>query len=93
MGLFDVEIEVPGEVEEWVAIPSGVASLSAATEDLVALIVGEVVRREDGDDPVVEVRVGSDILLIEIPNRRSELSVKEFISFRVPELQLYPYDL
>lgn len=94
VGQFDVEIEVPEEVAEWTAIPSGDTSLSEAIgAESGSLITGEVVRFDDGDDSVVEVRVGSDILLIEIPNRRSELPTEGLISFRAPEIQLYPYDL
>ncbi|WP_326582015.1 hypothetical protein OG889_25145 [Streptomyces sp. NBC_00481] len=93
-GRFDVELEVPEEVAEWTAADSGAASLSeAAGTGRAALITGQVVRYDDGDDPVVEIRVGSDILLIEIPNRRSELVRDGFISFRTPELRLYPYEL
>lgn len=93
-GQFDVEIEVPEEVTEWVTAPSSTASLSkVAGTDLVTLVTGEVVKFNDDDDPVVGIRVGSDIILIEIPNLRSELPIKGFISFQVPELQLYPYDL
>lgn len=93
-GQFDVEIEVPEEVAEWTAAPSGGTSLSEAMgSEPGSLITGEVVRCGDGDDSVVEVKVGSDILLIEIPNRRSELPVGGLISFRSPEIQLYPYDL
>ncbi|MFJ7056993.1 hypothetical protein ACK8N7_11680 [Streptomyces griseobrunneus] len=91
---FDVEIEVPEEVAEWALVSAGVTSLSeVAGVAPAALIVGSVVRFDDGDDSVVEIRVGSDILLIEITNRRSELLVESLISFRAPEVQLYPYDL
>lgn len=93
VGQFDVEIEFPEEVADWTAGPSGVTSLSEAGADSATLITGRVVRFGDGDDSVVEIRVGSDILLIEIPNRRPELTVEGFISFRAPEIQLYPYDL
>ncbi|WP_329092256.1 hypothetical protein [Streptosporangium sp. NBC_01469] len=93
-GQFDIEIEVPEEVAEWAAVPSGVTSLSeAAGAEPVALITGEVVRFNDSDDSVIEIRVGTAILLIEIPNRRSELSVEGLISFQAPEIQLYPYEL
>ncbi|MDP9862651.1 MULTISPECIES: hypothetical protein [Streptosporangium] len=94
MGQFDVEIEVPEEITEWTEVPSGVTSLSENLDvETAVFITGEVVRFDDGDDSVVEIRVGSDILLIEIPNRRSELPSEGLISFRAPEIQLYPYDL
>jgi hypothetical protein len=92
MGQFDIEIEVPEEVSEWAAVPSGVTSLAEADgAKSGALITGEVVRFDDGDDSVVEIGVGMDILLIEIPNRRSKLSVKGLVSCQAPEMQLYPY--
>ncbi|MFI6143963.1 hypothetical protein [Streptomyces sp. NPDC051109] len=93
VGQFDVEIEVPEEVADWTAGPSGATSLSEVGVDSATLITGRVVKFDDGDDSVVEIRVGSDILLIEIPNRRSELPAEGFISFRASEIQLYPYDL
>lgn len=54
---------------------------------------GVVVRLDNGDDSVVEIRMGSGIFLINITNRRSELLVKSIISFSAPEIQLYSYDL
>ncbi|MCL6736484.1 hypothetical protein [Streptomyces neyagawaensis] len=93
-GRYDVELEVPEEVVEWTAEASGTASLAeAAGTERAALITGQVVGYDDGDDPVVEIRVGPDILLVEIPERRQELLREGFISFRAPEIQLYPYDL
>ena len=93
-GQLDVELEIPEVVTEWTAAASDTASLAeAAGTGCAALITGQVVRYDDGDDQVVEIRVGSGILLIEIPDRRSELVPEGFISFRTPEVQLYPYDL
>lgn len=93
-GQFDVEIEVPEEVTEWATLASDVTALSeGAGADPGILITGEVVRVGGSGDPVVEIRVGSDIVLIEIPDRRSEVPVAGMISLRVPEILLYPYDL
>ncbi|MBL0803242.1 hypothetical protein AAG656_06350 [Streptomyces albidoflavus] len=94
VGCSDVEIEVPECVTGWTAGSAGVAPLSQAGADSGTLITGRVVGFGDGDDAVVEVRVGSDILLLEIPNRRSELpAVEGWISFRASQIQLYPHDL
>jgi hypothetical protein len=91
---FDVEIEVPEEVAEWVPSASGSTSLSGITEDAFAVLVtGEVVACGSDDDPVVELRVGAGVILAEITDRRSELSVGDLISFRTPEIHLYPYDV
>lgn len=73
---------------------SGSTSLSGITEDSFAVLVaGEVVACGSDDDPVVEVRVGAGVILAEITDRRSELSVGDLISFRTPEIHLYPYDV
>ena len=94
LGKFDVEIDVPEEVEEWDAASSEATPLSEIPgAEHAVLIVGSVVRFDNGDDSVVEIRVGSDVLLVEIENRRSQLLVDGFISFHVSEIQLYPYDL
>lgn len=93
VGYFDVEIEVSECVTGWTAGSSDVTPLSQVDGDSGTLITGRVVRSGDGDDPVVEVRVGTDILLIEISDRRAELPVEGLISFWAPEIQLYPYDL
>ncbi|MFI7535491.1 hypothetical protein [Streptosporangium sp. NPDC049376] len=93
-GHFDIEIEVPEEVTEWTFASSDTTSLSEATgAGTATIIAGSVIRFDDGDDSIVEIRVGKDILLIEITNRRSELPVEGQISFCAPEIQLYPYDL
>lgn len=91
-GTFDVEIEVPEAVAEWVPVASGSVSLEGL-EHFWVRITGEVVGVGEGDDPVVEIRVGSDVLLIEIPDRRPELHAAHLVSFRAAEVQLYPYDL
>ncbi|WP_144023886.1 hypothetical protein [Amycolatopsis keratiniphila] len=93
VGQFNVEIEVPEEVTDWMVVSAAATSLSEAAAGSATLITGRVVRFDEGDDSVVEVRVGSDVLLIEFPNRRSELPVEGFISFQASEIHLYPYDL
>ena len=93
-GSFEVEIEVREEVAEWVAATSGTTALSGAPEPGSGVrIECEVERFDDGDDPVVEVRLGSGVLLVEILDRRAELRVGALISFQVPEIELYPYDV
>lgn len=94
LGTFDVEIEITEEVEEWALSSSSTTSLSEiGGEERAVWIVGSVVRLCDGGDSVVEIRVGSDLILVEIASRRSELFKESLISLRVPEIQLYPYDL
>ncbi|GAB2601071.1 hypothetical protein [Kribbella endophytica] len=93
-GQFHVEFEIPEDVTDWVPASPGPAALAEVPgEGHAALITAEVLGLTKGDDAVVELRLGSDVLLIEVPHRRSELSVEDLISFRVPEIQLYPYEL
>jgi hypothetical protein len=94
LGSFDVEIEVPEEVVEWRTATSADTAISGSFEsDSNVRIDCEVMSFDAGDDSVVQVRLGSDVLLVEVVSRRSDLSVGDLISFTVPEVQLYPYDL
>jgi hypothetical protein len=94
VGAFDVEIEIPEEISEWRFSTSGVAEISGEGEvEGQVLIAGEVVNIGEGSDPVVDIRVCSDIMMIEILNRKFELTKGDFISFRSSNIQLYPYDL
>ncbi|MFC8965476.1 hypothetical protein [Streptomyces sp. NPDC057094] len=92
VGQFHVEIEIPEEVAEWSVDASRQASVSTVDE-VDVLVTGEVVRLGEDGDPVVEVRLGTDILLVEMARTQRELVVNEFISFRVTEIQLYPYEV
>jgi hypothetical protein len=93
-GGYHVEFEIPEDIEEWRTVASDRASISGSVDTEAGIsITGEVGNIGDGDDPVVELKVGSGILLVEILNRKSELARRGFISFRSPDIQLYPYDL
>ncbi|GAB3415302.1 hypothetical protein [Flindersiella endophytica] len=95
VGQFDVELEIPQEVTDWAPASTNATSLSNAggADDLDTFVTCEIVQLDHGDDPVVEARLGADILLIEIPHRRSELVAKKLITFRAPEIQLYPFNV
>ena len=91
-GRFDVEIDVQEEIEEWVNATSRATAISGAAEAGAEVrITGEVLKVSD--DAVVEVQVGTAVLLVEIPNGRHDLARGDRISFQVREIQLYPYDL
>ncbi|MET8763936.1 hypothetical protein [Lentzea sp. NPDC004782] len=90
-GQFDVEFSLP-QVEEWKAEGSGEAALSGAAEPGAAVWIRcQVEQVHDGDDTVVIVRMGPHIMYVEILNRRADLPEGNLISFRVPEIRLYPY--
>ncbi|MFC0556126.1 hypothetical protein ACFFHJ_35000 [Planotetraspora thailandica] len=92
-GFYDVEFEIPEEVQEWEEPAPGVPAISEIGEDV--RVTGEVLGVGEEDDHVVELRTGTDILLIEIPDagRRARLKPHDVISFRSPEIWLYPYQL
>ena len=92
-GEFDIEFDLP-EVEEWTVATSAEAALSGAAEPGSEVwITCQVERVRGGDDTVVTVRTGPYLTYVEILNRRPELPEGGLISFRVPEIRLYPYDM
>jgi hypothetical protein len=93
-GSFDVEFEIPDDVVEWAPATSAIPAISGRPEAGSAVhIECEVVRVGDGNDSVVEARLGPDVLLVDVLSRRSDLSVGTMISLQVGELRLHPYDL
>ncbi|MEV7360049.1 hypothetical protein [Kitasatospora sp. NPDC091276] len=94
-GEFDVEIEIPEEVADLAIVddaPRG--SIMGFTEGKGPIsISGTVVEIGEGDDPIVGLRLGSDIVLIEAPDRKWEIAPGDVISLNVSSIQLYPYDL
>lgn len=92
LGTATVEIDIPGEVSEWTALEPGVTSLAEEPGSGVRVHC-EVLRGGDEEDPVVAVRLGSDVLLVEIPGRRAELTAGTRISFLATEIQLHPYEV
>ncbi|MBV6700200.1 hypothetical protein [Kitasatospora aureofaciens] len=94
-GEFDVELEIPEEIADWTvlgapAAGSIVGDISGQAGVSITATVGGV---GEGDDTVVELRLGSDILLVEAPARRWEVSPGEVVALHVPSVRLYPYDL
>ncbi|MFD5824775.1 hypothetical protein [Lentzea sp. NPDC060358] len=90
-GAFHVEVEVPDEVASWSAAPGGPGLHGDPASGLEVCLDAEVVSFEAGD-PVVAVRLGADVLLVEFADRAG-LSAGARISFRVPEVHLYSTEL
>lgn len=91
VGQFDVEIDVPDEVSAWTEVSSAVTSLSEVDTEI--LVAGEIAQVGEGDDPVVTIRLGTDLLLVEIPGVKPVPPLAGLLSFQVPEIRLYPYPL
>jgi hypothetical protein len=94
-GEFDVELEIPEEITDWTVLdtPSLGSILGGVEGESGVSITGTVVDIGEGDDPVVGVRLGSDIVLIEAPDRKWEIEPGNVVSLNVPIIRLYPYDL
>ena len=89
-GAFAVEFTLPA-VEEWtVATPEEPALAGAAEPGSAVWFRCQV--EQVHENSVVVARMGPHIFLVEIPSRTPELPEGRFISFRVPEIELYPYD-
>ena len=92
-GPADVEFDIPAEDPEFVVLrPPAPAAVHGAADGAVT-ITGTVIGIGAEGDPVLEVRVDSDIVLVEVTDRRRDLAVGDGIELRVPVLQLYPYQL
>ncbi|HEX8870452.1 MAG TPA: hypothetical protein VF821_32605 [Lentzea sp.] len=91
-GEFDVELDLP-EVEEWAAAVGEPALVGTAAAGSDVWMRCQVERVHGGDGPVVTVRTGPNLTFVDIVHRRSELVEGSLISFRVPEVRLYPYNI
>ncbi|MEU4355955.1 hypothetical protein [Streptomyces virginiae] len=87
-----VELTVPGPLTEWgPAPPTAACDLQLGPAGVV--VTGEVLRVGGHGDPVVVLRVGSDVLLVEVTCRGAGLRIGRRISFVPPRLEVYPYGL
>lgn len=94
-GAAHVEFDIPDEVSHWTLIDdaSSTSIEDGIEPDSGVEIVATVVQVGDGEDPVVSIRIGTDIVMIEMPESRSGLAPGATIRFTTPEVRLSPYDL
>jgi hypothetical protein len=95
LGEFDVELEIPEDITQWTVLDAPApGSIAGGVEgDPSVSITGTVVDIGEGDDPIVGVRLGPDIILIEAPDRKWEITPGDVVSLRVSVVRLYPYQL
>uniref|UniRef100_A0AAU2JPE2 Uncharacterized protein n=1 Tax=Streptomyces sp. NBC_00049 TaxID=2903617 RepID=A0AAU2JPE2_9ACTN len=87
-----VELTVPHPVTEWSpASPTAGRAMEVTADGLV--VRGEVLAIGGPEDPVVELRVGTDVVLVEIGDGRDALEVGGRISFKSLILEVHSYDL
>ncbi|MEV7526426.1 hypothetical protein [Streptomyces sp. NPDC091371] len=88
-----VELNVPDPVVEWQRVAPTVRYDIDVDEDGCLWIRGEVLTVGGPGDPVVTLRVGTDVVMIEVGTGRETLVVGERIAFTTLALEVYPYDV
>ncbi|KOU79202.1 hypothetical protein MRQ86_13260 [Streptomyces sp. MMS21 TC-5] len=93
-----VELTLPGPLTEWgPALPPAVSGLEIGPVGPVApagvLVTGEVLGVGGPGDPVVELSIGTDVVLVEVTGEESGLEIGGRISFGPARLEVYPYGL
>ena len=94
-GAAHVELDIPDQVGDWTSIDDAVAtSIEGGIESENGVqIVATVVHVGDGEDPVVSIRIGTDIVMIEMSASRSGLVAGSAIRFTTLEVRLFPSNL
>lgn len=95
LGRAHVEFDIPDEIGEWQILDSSSPnSIEDGDEPKDGVrIVATVIEDGSDDDPVVSIRVGTDVIMIEPSERRSEMVAGSTIAFTAPDLHLYPINL
>ncbi|MGW6707675.1 hypothetical protein ACWGDE_22680 [Streptomyces sp. NPDC054956] len=87
-----VELTIPHPVVEWRPVaPTVRYDMEVYTYGIV--VRGEVLSVGGPDDPVVALRVGTDVVMIEVESHRETLQVGQRIAFISRALEVYPYDV
>lgn len=88
-----VELAVPDPLAEWgPASPTVAYDLQLGPAGVV--VTGEVLGVGGPGDPVVELRVGTDVVLVEVARHGGAgMKIGRRISFAPPRLEVYPYAL
>ncbi|MFE0461616.1 hypothetical protein ACFW1A_20430 [Kitasatospora sp. NPDC058965] len=95
LGEFDVEFDIPEEITRWIVLtdPAPGSIAGDVEEETGVSLTGTVVDVGEGDDPVVSIRLGSDIVMIEAPDRKWDVTPGDGVSMQVPVIRMYPYFL
>ncbi|MFJ8015095.1 hypothetical protein [Streptomyces sp. NPDC096339] len=87
-----VELTVAEPVSDWGPVEPAVGRALAHGPDGIA-VTGEVLAIGGPGDPIVDLRVGTDVVLVEISCHKDLLRVGQRISFVTLALEAYPYSL
>ncbi|MEU6990637.1 hypothetical protein ABZ953_08280 [Streptomyces sp. NPDC046465] len=91
-GQFDVEVDIPEEISTWLPGEGDADRLDGDPSRRQAVTVRGTVQTVD-EDSVTSLRVGRDIVLIEMANETVPPQPGSTITFETPEIHLYPYQL
>ncbi|MFF4013091.1 hypothetical protein [Streptomyces sp. NPDC001717] len=87
-----VELTVDEVVSDWRPVEPTAGRALAVEHDGIA-VTGEVLAIGGQEDPVVDLKVGTDVVLVEIGRRKDELRIGMHVSFVTFALEVYPYAL
>ncbi|MFD8638065.1 hypothetical protein [Streptomyces sp. NPDC059533] len=87
-----VELTVAEPISDWRPVEPTAGRALAVEPDGIA-VTGEVLAIGGPGDPVVDLRVGTDVVLIEVGCGKDELRAGGHISFVTFALEAYPYSL
>lgn len=91
-GQFDVEIDIPEEITTWLPSDGDADMLNGDPSRRQAVTVRGTVQTVD-EDSMTSLRVGRDIVLIEMANETVPPQPGSTVTFDTPEIHLYPYQL
>ncbi|MET9423512.1 hypothetical protein ABZY06_22820 [Streptomyces sp. NPDC006540] len=88
VGNHTVEFDVPGVIESWSEV-EGAAAIVGDYRDGIVLVRG-VIESVD-EDGVAGLRVGTDVLLIDVPQNAERVRVGMVVEFTAEQIDIYPY--
>ncbi|MFK4598754.1 hypothetical protein [Streptomyces pristinaespiralis] len=88
VGSHTVEFDVPGVIEAWSEV-EGVAAIVGDYRNESLLIRGKVESLDE--DGVAGLRIGSDVLLIDVPSNAESVQVGTVVEFNAEQIDIYPY--
>ncbi|MEV4872194.1 hypothetical protein [Streptomyces syringium] len=92
-GTYHVEFEIPEEITSWEPSGTTEGKIEGEWHGMARHVsISGVVENVD-DDAVVSLRVGTDVVLVEMASCARTVHAGEAITFKTPALDLYPYQL
>ncbi|GGW56763.1 hypothetical protein [Streptomyces xantholiticus] len=88
VGSCAVEFDIPGEVGVW-SKAEGPATISGEYQEGLVLVRGQL--ESVDEDGVAGLRLGSDVILVDVPSGAEEFPVGGTVEFTIGQIDIYPY--